>query len=285
MDYLGHLFAALRSVIFSRGNSTVPVLLGLWFAVWIAGRILARMATPEERARKVTGQKRAIYSAPHEYAPVRVHDFRWLDAGWYDATQRWLESVGFRCFGDVENLSLSAVYPKMRTALRGLASGDGVVSASIWQVKIRGWMRLLVWFRLLKGDMRVVDFDTEFSDGTFLSTANNREFDPSSDIPGIERIQLPNATPIEDVLVAHRRRVAEILTQRPGITPVFVHTAKDVRSAAARAHMLKCDEHARNNFVDLPQFASLAAEKAVYANSTEVRAMGRELARIRDEVS
>ena len=256
-----------------------------WIIAWLASRILAGASTPEERARKLTQQKQAIDSAPHEYAPVRVHDFRWLDAGYYDATQRWLESVGFRCFGDVENLSLSAVYPNMRTAVRDLASADAVVSASIWQVKMRGWLRVPAFLRLLKGDMRVVDFDTEFSDGTFLSTANNREFDPGSGIPGIERIQLPNATPIEDVLVAHRRRAAEILTQRPGIAPVWVRTAKDVRSAAARAHALKCGEHARKNFVDLPQFASVASEKAAFANSPEVRAMGQELARIRDEVS
>ena len=285
MDFLSDVSAALQRAMFPGGSWTILLLLGGSFVMWFSGRFVSRIATPEKRAQKVTEQKRAIYSAPHEYAPVRVHDFRGLDTAYYDATQRWLESVGFRCFGDVENVSLSAVYPNMRTAVRDLASADGVVTASIWQIKMRGSLRVLSFFGLLKGDMRVVDFDTEFSDGTFLSTANNREFDSSSAIPGIERVQLPNSTPVEDVLVVHRRRLAELLTERPGVTPVFVRTAKDVRSAAARAHALKCAEHARSNFVDMEQFARLASEKAVDAKSADVRAMGQELARIRDDVS
>ena len=258
MAFLSDLLAAFHRAMFSGGSRVFSLLL----VVWLAGRLLARRGSPGERARKVAQQKRALYSAPHEFAPVRARDFPWLDAAFYDATQRWLESVGFRCFGDLENVSLSAVSPEMRTAIRDLASGDGVVSASIWQVKMRGGRRVAAIFRLRKGDRRVVDFVTEFSDGTFLSTSNNREFASTSPVPGLERLPLPEASPIEDALVAHRRRVAEILTRRPGITALLVRTAKDLRSSAARAHALKCGEHARHPFLDLPQFAVLAKSPA-----------------------
>lgn len=278
MEFLSDLFGA-------GGSATWPLLLAGCTVARRAWRILAGTSTPEERARKVTEQKRAIYSAPHEYAPVRVDDFRGIDAGYYDAAQRWLESVGFQCFGDVENLSLSAVYPNMRTAIRDFASADAIISASIWQVKMCGSLRVPAFFRLRKRDLRVVDFRTEFSDGTFLSTTNDREFDPSRAVPGIERIQLANITPVEDALAAHRRRVSDILTQQPGVAPVLMRTAKDVRSGFARAHAFKCEEYARHDFVDLPQSAALASEKSAFAESPEVRAMGQELAPIRDEIS
>ena len=285
MDFVSDLFSAVERAASSFRFTKPNVLLGVGFLLWVLSRILSRKGGGEDAARRITEQKRAIYSVPHEYAPVRVHDFAWLDEHYYDEVQRHLESIGFRCFGDVENLSLSAVYPNMRTAIRDFASADGIVTGSIWQLKMRGWLRVLAFFRVLKGDMRVVDLDTEFSDGTFLATANNLGLDPSSEVPGIERIQLPNATPIGEAVALHRRRVAEILAQRPGVAPVLARTARCVRDAAARAHKLKCEENARNNFVDLPQFAGIASEKPVFAKSPEVRAMGQELARIRDEVS
>lgn len=285
MDFLNELLAAVEHSAPPIRFTKFTALLGLWLLLWVLGRVLPKKGSGEDAARKITEEKRKLYSAPHEYAPVRVHDFRWLDARYYDETQRLLESIGFKCFGDVENLSLTAVFPNMRTAIRDLASGDGVVSASVWHFKVRGWLRVLALLRLLKDDLRVVDLGTEFSDGTFLATANNLGLDPSSDVPGIERIQLLYATPIEDALVGHRRRVAEILAQRPGVAPVLARTGRDVREAAARAHALKCGENARNNFVDLQQFAGAAAQTPLLAKNQETRAMAQELARIRDGVS
>lgn len=285
MDFFSDLFAAVERSASSVRFTRLCTLLGIWFLLLVLGRILSRKGAGENAARKITEQKRAIYSGPHDYAPVRAQDFRWLDERYYDETQRRLESIGFQCFGDVENVSLSAVYPNMRTAIRDFASADGVVSGSVWQVKMRGWLRVLAFFRMLKGDVRVVDFDTEFSDGTFLATANNRGMDPSGDVPGIERIQLPNAMPVEDVLAIHRKRVREILAQRSGVASVPVRTAGDVRAAAARAHVLKCEENARNHYADLEQFAGVAAEMPWLAYEPETRAMARELGRIHDGVT
>ena len=281
MDFLSDLLAAVERSALSFRFNTIEALL----AVWLLARLAARRGAADDAVQKTAGQRRAIFSAPHEFAPVRAHDFRWLDGDCYDQTQRLLESIGFQCFGDVENLSLSAVYPNMRTAIRDFASGDGVVSASIRQVKMRGWLRVLALLRMWKGDVRAVDFGTEFSDGTFLATANNRGLNPSGEVPGIEIIQLPNATPIEEAVVIHRRRVAEIITQRPGVVPVPARTARAVREAAARAHALKCGQDARNSGVDSEQFAGVAAEMPWLAYEPETRAMARELGRIRGSVS
>jgi hypothetical protein len=70
----------------------------------------------------------------------------------------------------LENISLSAVFPNLRTAMRNFTGDDGVVTASVWQVKLRGWLRVPAILRLVKGDMRVVEFWTEFSDGKFIAT-------------------------------------------------------------------------------------------------------------------
>ena len=105
---------------------------------------------------------------------------------------------------------------------------------------MRGWLRILSLFRLMKGDVRVVDLGTEFSDGTFLNTSGNLGLDSSSDVPGIELLRLPNATPVEELVASHRRRVAEILAQRAGVTPVLIRSGQTLRQSAAREHALKC---------------------------------------------
>ena len=45
---------------------------------------------------------------------------------------------------------------------------------------------------------------------------------PDREVPGIEQHRLPNAIPIEELVAAHRRRVAGILAERPGVAPVPV---------------------------------------------------------------
>ena len=170
--------------------------------------------------------------------------------------------------------------------MRDLASGEGVTSACVWHFKVRGWMRLLSAAGMLKGSVRVVDLMTEFSDGTFFCSANNLGLDPSSDVPGIERLQLPNETPVEEMLATHRRRVAAILAERAGVVPVLIRTAQELRQSCTRQHLLKCAENARNNYVDLQQFATLVAQKpARVAECPEIIGTGRELARIREGVS
>jgi hypothetical protein len=168
----------------------------------------------------------------------------------------------------------------MRTATRELAAADGVLTAAIWQVKVRGWRRLLALAGMVKGDVRVVDVATEFSDGTFVATANNRGLDFSSDVPGIERLRFANETPIEEMVASHRQRVAEYLAAHPETQPVRLRTARELRQSVTRAHELKCAEMARYRFVDLQQFAGVAIDCRLSERDPQLRKTAQELARL-----
>jgi hypothetical protein len=176
-----------------------------------------------------------------------VEDFRWLDARYYDAGQRRLEAAGFRCLGDLENISLSAVFQNLRTAIRNFTGDDGVVAASVWQVKLRGWLRVPAFLRLVKGDMRVVEFCTEFSDGTFVATLNSLGLDSGSDVREIRRMRLPAGTHVEELINIHRQRVAAFREDYATVRPVPVRSERELREVWARMHALKCMEMARNH--------------------------------------
>ncbi len=245
MDIFQHLVAAVERTL-SSGMIPWSGLLWLGFSLWALLHFspIQRSASEAER---ITGLQRSVYSEPHEFAPVRVEDFRWLDARHYSAMQRRLEAAGFRCMGDLENISLSAVFPNLRTASRNFTGDHGKVTASVWQVKPRGWLRVLALLRLVKGDMRVAEFATGLSDGTFIATLDNLGLDSSSDVRGIRRMRLPAGTPVGELLGIHRQRVAAFLADHPRLEPLAVRSERELRESWARAHALKCAEIQRSH--------------------------------------
>lgn len=277
MDIFQHLIAAVERTV-SSGRIPWSGLLWLGFSLWAFLRF-----SPDRRsvkdADRITALQSAVYSRPHEYAPVRVEDFPWLDARHSDAMQCRLEAGGFRCLGDLENISLSAIFPNVRTAIRNFTGDGGIVTAGVWQVKLRGWWRALAFLRLVKGDILVAECCTEFSDGTFLVTLNNLGLDSISDVREVRRMRLPVETPVEELMEIHRQRVAVFLADHAHIPPVPMRSEREIRESWARAHALKCAEMARNNYVDLPQFAGVAADMPLSPDDPHLRGMAQHLAR------
>ena len=186
------------------------------------------------------GREHALCSEPHEYGPVRVQDFHGLDEGLYDRAQRESEDAGLRCLGDVENLSVSAVFPRLRTAIRDFASDDGEVADSVWQVRAGRW------FRIRRPGIRAMELVTEFSDGTFLSTTNHPGPEHGANVRGIERIQTPYPTPAGQMVAAHRAGIARVMERKCGVVPVPVQTHRELRRSAERAHALRREADVRS---------------------------------------
>jgi hypothetical protein len=250
MDFLHYLIATAGQAV-SDGRIPWPGVLWLGFTLWVWSRYSPESRRSGSDADEITEMQRAVHSEPHEFAPVRVEDFRWLDARYYDAAERRLEAAGFRCLGDLENISLSAAFPNLRTAIRNFTGDDGVVTAGVWQVKLRGWLRVPAFLRLVKGDMRVTEFCTEFSDGAFIATLDNLGLDSGSDVREIRRMRLPAGTPVGELVDIHRQRVAAFLEDHAHAVPVPVRSERELRESWARMHAMKCAEMARNHEVDL----------------------------------
>ena len=121
-----------------------------------------------------------------------------------------------------------------RILLRVLVSRDGVSMACLYHFTPRGLMRFLG-----VKEFKVVDFETQFSDGTFACTTN-AEMAGKLDFPAvIDAFYLPSVTPIETVLQAHEQRVAGYLAKCPGVQPVRVGTVEEVRRAQDEMQRLK----------------------------------------------
>ena len=101
------------------------------------------------------------YSANHEYVEVDPNDFGYLDLKYYERTWEKLREEGFRFLGDIEDLTLSRVHPRLRSFIKCLVSGDGTIMAGIYHMKPLGWWRVLSWFGLMK-QFKVLDLEFRY---------------------------------------------------------------------------------------------------------------------------
>jgi hypothetical protein len=151
-----------------------------------------------------------------------------VDLGFYDTAQRTLEKAGFRKLGDMEDLTLSAAFPKTRTFFRIMATGDGHIVAYVYHVKIRGvrrWLAMVLRFQ----EERVVDLDSWFDYGAFLSTSNS--YGGSLDLkrpPRIAALFQPGLG-IEPLMAIHQARLWAAL--RGGLAPLPVTTLQQAVDA------------------------------------------------------
>src|ERR1700760_2343908 len=80
----------------------------------------------------------AVYGEPHELARVSPAAFPEADIAVYDRVRQELESRAYRWLADVENLTLSRIYPANRTFVRLFVDGGGMIRASAYHLHPRG---------------------------------------------------------------------------------------------------------------------------------------------------
>lgn len=191
----------------------------------------------EAAARSMLEQNRALWgSEPHEIRMASLADFPNLDHAFYDQYRQQLESMGFRFLADWENMTLSRVFPQMRTMLRVMVSTDGSIRCAAYHI------------RNLNPQVKTYDFETELSDGTFLTTSNAR--DRSLSTPGIDSKKFPTSTSLSDLLQFHQQRLAEKLATNPTLKPMLATSIEDNLKMQNRQQQLQAKHKRETGFVN-----------------------------------
>lgn len=208
------------------------LLFGLTFLAERWGRYQARRG-----ARKTLEQSEALFSGTHEFVSVDPSRFDWLDQGYYDDTRFRLEAEGFRCLGDVEDLTLTEQHPNMRTFIRVMSGDRGQVTVGIYQVKLTGLMAVFQWIGLIPRRARVLELESELSDGRFLVTNNTKDVDTTPGPAAIEMEQHPLPTRRDTLLARHRERLRAAIAQ--GAEVVRVDSLNQAIAGQDRLQTLK----------------------------------------------
>lgn len=199
------------------------------------------MEPAEKAAHEILAAIEATYQATHRYVAVKPSDFPHLDIRWYEKTTQLFASKGFCKMADVEDKTITESPGTVLSAIlvRALASRDGTVVAGLYHPHIKKlWVRLLLWV-LRKTPGRVVDMETEFTDGSFVATSNAASAAALDNGPMILAEFLPITTTPLEVHARHLLRVAEHLKQRPGVVPREMRSYDDMLASQHRMNALK----------------------------------------------
>jgi len=179
----------------------------------------------------------AVYGEPHELVQVSPAAFPEADLDFYDRAKKELEAKSYRWLADVEDLTLSRIYPQNRTFLRLFTDAGRMIRASAYHLHPRGVVvSLLQLVQLYPRHLRVIELVSEVN-GTFLVTSNTHGVDRLEPPPEAKVERLPLNTKVLDVVAKHEGRITEYLRAHPERTPVNFETLEEVLASIGRAHV------------------------------------------------
>lgn len=199
------------------------------------------MEPTAQAAQRILATIEATFVPSHDYVRVEPQQFRHLDLRFYERTMRLLNAKGFRLVADVEDRTITRA-PRgvlMPVMLRTMVSRDGTIMAALYHPRLKSlWMRVLLLV-LRKAPGRVIDLETECSDGTFVVTSNASQAAAFS-MPGmIDARFLDQQASVHEVHQAHVSRVAAHLASRPGIVARHIGTHEQLVASQNRMNALK----------------------------------------------
>lgn len=218
----------------------VALLFGATIAwkIWRAVRGLKRMAA------EVQANMDRIYGGPHEYRKIGAGDFP--DADWesYDAARREFETAGFNWVADMENLTLSEIFPEMRTFMRAFNNADGLVGGGFY----------------IANGMKIIDLETELADGTFIVTSTAAAAAGLDNPEEVDAFFFEGETPLREVLAKHGERLAASLIDRPDAYPIIRRTYDELLESGHRLHALKCKLHQERGGITAAEIERIAGD-------------------------
>ena len=139
------------------------LILGIWGLAALAIAVvygLVLFATLEA-ADELFYEMTSLYDEAHEFLPVDPGAFPLVPREGYDAVGDELAALGFVHLGSMEDRTVSDVLPEMRTYLDVYVNDSGDVFCATYRIQTPQY------------DQQIVEFESQFDDGTFLATTNS----------------------------------------------------------------------------------------------------------------
>ena len=188
----------------------------------------------------------ALFSGEHEYREVAPTDFPYADVGFYDRVQKELEGLGFRKLADLEDLTLSRVYPETRTFVRVMIDDAALIRAGAFHLRPRGGLTgLFSVLGVIPRHVHVLELVSELPRGRFLITAPTRGLDRLDPPPEVRIDRLAPGTSTRELVEHHRRRIQEHLRANVAHTPVSMDGLDAVIASVQRGHVAASNHRQR----------------------------------------
>lgn len=207
----------------------------------LCGLFLRFTKTEAQAADEIDELDRKMYVEPHELALVGEDVIRAYggDLAFYQTRTAELSALGFRHVGDYVDVTAEQAAKWMRAVIRASLGDGGATMTAVFDVRVRGMPRLLQLVGLVPRTMLCVEFETEFTDGTFACTTDAVEAAKTLEFPGISRVFLTPGTPTAQMLAAHHEHLQRRMAASPGIEPLRFTTFAELAASQDRMQQLK----------------------------------------------
>lgn len=241
--------------------------------------------SPERKAaRSILQVLKKQYGSPSVLLPVSAADFSHLDLDAYEVFRQEMEAREFHRLGDLEMKGLSDLPNSLvaRTMIRCMVSSDEFIVSDYYQLKPRVFMhfKLLVlgllnlrfldaprsFFNGIKA-CHYYEFETEFSDGSFLATSNAQSASLVSGPSIIESNFFPYETPPAELLRFHCSRIEGIARENPDLVPVGVSSLPKFLQMQQRLSMLKAAHRASIQWISKAELEGMAGRNSFTADA------------------
>ena len=241
--------------------------------------------SPERKAaRSILQALKSQYGGPSTLAPVNSADFAHLDLNAYESFRLEMEVCEFKYLADLEIVGLfdSPNSLLVRTMIRCMASNNQFVVCDYYQTKPRifRYLKLLVMGMLnfhfgealhffFNGvqNRHYHEFETEFSDGTFLVTSNAESASLISSPSVIENNYFPYGTPPAKLLQFHSSRIEEIVREKPDLVPVGVQSLPQFLLMQQRLSTIKAAHRASIQWISKAELEGMSGRNTVTADA------------------
>jgi hypothetical protein len=215
----------------------------VWATAWAFIAVIARLVARPDRGaalggRRLRAELDALYGGEHEYARVSPAAFPDADMAWYDRATAEFEAKGWKRLADIEDLTVSRVYPDRRTFLRVFVDGGGITRAAIYHIRVRGPGSLWQMVSSAQRDLHLIEVVSEVARGRFLSTSNTRALDKLSVPKDYDVERLEQGTALAAVIARHHARLAEHIKRRGADAPAPQWSWEDVLASIQRGHIV-----------------------------------------------
>jgi hypothetical protein len=210
------------------------LMMGLWLVVAVALGIRRPRGLGGSALR---ARLDAVYGEPHELVRVSPEAFPEADLEFYDRARTAFEAKGYTWLADVEDLTLSRIYPQNRTFMRLFVDAGRMIRANAYHLHPRGVVvSLLQLVQLYPRHLRVIELVTEIG-ATFIVTSNTHGVDRLEPPPEAKIERLPVNAPLVEVVARHEARITEALRAHPERAPTSFETFEEVLASISRAHV------------------------------------------------
>lgn len=217
---------------------------------------------------------------PHTYAEIDSSEFKYLNLTRYAEQKDALTKYGFRHLANYEILEVtnSPNTIMARTFVQCMTSTEGEITSGYFQAHPKIGR---LTFNLLKGilNFRLIsafifyfknlqtkhcqDFETEFSDNSFIITSNAEAAGTISRHPSIDAEFHPYATPVKFLLIRHCERIKEKLKSSPSLSFVRIRSKEDVLAMQKRQKEIKDAFRIAVNCVTPEEIQNWSKNKAI----------------------